>query len=287
MKQVTIANLEILVDEADKVIHIEEATDIPQGFEQEVTALYPGYEVWFMYHKATAPTERLREIALLLDDCIDMRLHPSEFKPYDTADAFRVISESDFEIFSSLHDKNSEDMFWTSQLIRENLSKWGVFLSRPNTPAAGYAIIFTKMANPKIGEVFYLQAHDPAQSRALLTAAVEYAFDVGNTEIVYMTDKDKSPKGANEQETAQSLGFRKKGVYQGYMLKVREKLSPQEILANEENLICNCPDTKCKWHGICKDCLALHRYHATIPNCLEIEIERKIGVSVDFINDRP
>ncbi|MCL2223066.1 MAG: hypothetical protein FWC20_11845, partial [Oscillospiraceae bacterium] len=64
-------------------------------------------------------------------------------------------------------------------------------------------------------------------------------------------------------------------------------LSPQEILANEENLICNCPDTKCKWHGICKDCLALHRYHATIPNCLEIEIERKIGVSVDFINDRP
>ena len=54
-----------------------------------------------------------------------------------------------------------------------------------------------------------------------------------------------------------------------------EKLRPLEILSNPENLKCNCPDVDCEWHGNCKDCVALHRYHATIPNCLEIAIENK------------
>ena len=63
------------------------------------------------------------------------------------------------------------------------------------------------------------------------------------------------------------------------------KLSPNEILSIEDNLICICPELDCEWHGICKDCIALHRYHATIPNCLGIEIEKQKGIKTDFIND--
>ena len=54
-----------------------------------------------------------------------------------------------------------------------------------------------------------------------------------------------------------------------------EKLHPSEILSNLENLKCTCPDIDCEWHGNCKDCVALHRYYATIPNCLEIVIDNK------------
>jgi len=58
-----------------------------------------------------------------------------------------------------------------------------------------------------------------------------------------------------------------------------KKLKPSEILATPDNLICTCPDTDCEWHGNCRDCVALHRYYATvgdyrIPNCLKIDVER-------------
>jgi len=57
------------------------------------------------------------------------------------------------------------------------------------------------------------------------------------------------------------------------------KLKPSEILAIPSNLACTCPDTQCKWHGNCRDCVALHRYYATvgdymIPNCLKINGEK-------------
>jgi len=53
------------------------------------------------------------------------------------------------------------------------------------------------------------------------------------------------------------------------------KLKPHEILAIDDNLKCTCPDVECEWHGNCKDCVSLHRYHATIPNCLEIALDGK------------
>lgn len=58
-----------------------------------------------------------------------------------------------------------------------------------------------------------------------------------------------------------------------------EKLTPFEILSVPDNLLCTCPDTECEWHGKCKDCIALHRYYATvgdckIPNCLKFYIEK-------------
>ena len=67
---------------------------------------------------------------------------------------------------------------------------------------------------------------------------------------------------------------------------MEKKLSPREILANPNNIECICPQTDCEWHGNCKDCIALHRYHATIPDCLDIEIENKKGIDITYINNR-
>ena len=52
-------------------------------------------------------------------------------------------------------------------------------------------------------------------------------------------------------------------------------MKPIEILADPNNLKCPCVDVECDWHGNCKDCVALHRYHATLPNCLEFVGNRK------------
>ena len=62
------------------------------------------------------------------------------------------------------------------------------------------------------------------------------------------------------------------------------KLRPHEILADKSNVVCICPDTDCTWHGNCRDCIALHRYHATIPSCLETELKNKKCINVDHIN---
>jgi hypothetical protein len=219
VKSVIIANIEILVDEVDKFIQVKDIADIPLGFEQEIITRYPEYETWFLYHKTSAPTERLEKIATLFDDCIDMRLKQSDFIDSVTSDVFRVSDKENFKIFASLHDKNSEDMFWTSNLIEEHFSKWGIFLSEPQSQETGYAIIHTELANLKIGEIFYLQSDSTEQSKALLASAVKYAFSMGKSEIVYMIDKSSKHIRANEQEAALSLGFRAVGLYQGYKLK--------------------------------------------------------------------
>jgi len=69
MKSVIIANVEIFVDEVDKFIQVKDLADIPLGFEQEIITRYPEYETWFLYHKTSAPTERLGKIATLLNNC--------------------------------------------------------------------------------------------------------------------------------------------------------------------------------------------------------------------------
>ena len=69
------------------------------------------------------------------------------------------------------------------------------------------------------------------------------------------------------------------------MKNYSDNLKPNEILADKDNLTCICPEADCEWHGNCKDCMALHRYHATIPNCLEIMIERKKGLDINYINE--
>ena len=68
---------------------------------------------------------------------------------------------------------------------------------------------------------------------------------------------------------------------------MKNKLKPHEILADQNNLKCICPNTDCEWHGNCKDCMALHRYHATIPDCLEIVINEQKGIDISHINKRP
>ena len=44
-----------------------------------------------------------------------------------------------------------------------------------------------------------------------------------------------------------------------------------KIVDDPENLKCTCPNTVCVWHGRCRECVAIHRYHKDhIPECFQL-----------------
>lgn len=41
---------------------------------------------------------------------------------------------------------------------------------------------------------------------------------------------------------------------------------------------CTCHKTACEWHGRCKECIALHRYHGDhVPTCLQPMLRDKVA----------
>ena len=49
-----------------------------------------------------------------------------------------------------------------------------------------------------------------------------------------------------------------------------DTLKNRALLESQEVLDCSCPYRRCEWHGKCRECVALHRYHAEhLPCCLQ------------------
>lgn len=58
-------------------------------------------------------------------------------------------------------------------------------------------------------------------------------------------------------------------------------LENRKIASNPENLKCTCTQTLCEWHGRCKECVALHRYHKDhVPACFQSFINDKLKAIV-------
>jgi hypothetical protein len=54
-------------------------------------------------------------------------------------------------------------------------------------------------------------------------------------------------------------------------------LENRRIVSDPNNTACPCPSTLCEWHGRCRDCVALHRYHGEhVPRCLQPILKDKI-----------
>ena len=54
-------------------------------------------------------------------------------------------------------------------------------------------------------------------------------------------------------------------------------LENRRLASNPEVMKCTCPNTLCEWHGKCKECVALHRYHNDhVPFCLQPMLSEKL-----------
>ena len=55
-------------------------------------------------------------------------------------------------------------------------------------------------------------------------------------------------------------------------------LENRKLAADPTVTACTCPNTLCDWHGKCKECIALHRYHKDhVPYCLQPIIREKVA----------
>ena len=68
-------------------------------------------------------------------------------------------------------------------------------------------------------------------------------------------------------------------------------LENRRLAADPQITKCPCPNPLCDWHGKCKECVALHRYHNDhVPVCLQPIISDKItalaGVVESFIEKK-
>lgn len=58
-------------------------------------------------------------------------------------------------------------------------------------------------------------------------------------------------------------------------------LRNRALAADPDVTRCTCPNHLCDWHGRCKECVALHRFHNDhIPVCLQPLIEDKLKALV-------
>ncbi len=54
-------------------------------------------------------------------------------------------------------------------------------------------------------------------------------------------------------------------------------LENRKLAADPSVTKCPCPNELCEWHGKCKECVALHRYHKEhVPFCLQSILRDKI-----------
>ena len=58
----------------------------------------------------------------------------------------------------------------------------------------------------------------------------------------------------------------------------------RRLAADEKITECACENTLCEWHGKCKECVALHRYHNDhLPRCLQSMVRNKLDDLVAVI----
>jgi hypothetical protein len=122
------------------------------------------------------------------------------------------ITENDFDVFSSLHDERNPEMYWTSERIKKDLTRWGIFVLYSGKQITGYILI--SMWNQTQAEIFCVEATESTHGESLITAASAYAFENGKIEVLYMADESTIGHKA-----ALTTGFCATGYYKGYEIK--------------------------------------------------------------------
>jgi hypothetical protein len=63
----------------------------------------------------------------------------------------------------------------------------------------------------------------------------------------------------------------------------QEILKNRAIAKDPSLTSCPCPKVRCEWHGKCKECVAIHRYHKDhLPECMQQYINPKLEAVVSI-----
>ena len=207
-------HMKLIITEDARHLQINEFyADNPEDLRniwQSLREKYSGYEIDFCYHNCDVPVDFMNEIgAKVLESCIETRLFPDKFASGGGLEVVTV-TESNFDMFASLHDKVSQGMFWTSERLKKtDLSRWLIYVHDES-----YVLMF--LGN-EVAEIYGLESNDRRIKELLLSKAAEYAFLANKANVLYMIDDD----APSELELAQSLGFVVCGKYVAYQTTIR------------------------------------------------------------------
>lgn len=114
------------------------------------------------------------------------------------------ITRDNFRLFSDLHSRHEEDMYWTSERIWNTFDGWKIFVFLREGKAAG-AIYFRIWENETMSEIFGVDFPDGIYNggvyRDLLTAALNDANRRGVKHMVFFNNEES-------QSDALACGFR-------------------------------------------------------------------------------
>ncbi len=197
-----------IVDEAGKHLQINDIrtddAEAAYAFWQSLRDRYLGYTVDFCFHDGNAPVALMAELGMSpLESCVETRLFRENFTHSSPIEA-TLVTRGGFSAFHALHDRASGGMYWTSNRIAEDPSRWCIYMLH-----ASYVLMC--MAD-NMAEVYALSASDCATGAALLSHAAEFAFDRGKPYALYMVDDDAPV----ERESARRAGFVETGRYAAY-----------------------------------------------------------------------
>ena len=200
--------MDIITWESDKHIQINDLNpdDLKNdpSFWRDIQNKYAGYEIDFCYHNCEIPVEFIAEIgAALLESCVETRLVQQNFTPICRFEP-TLVTNDNLSTFKALHDKANPGMFWTSEKISQDLSRWNIYMCEDSY------VMMSLWSD--VSEIFALEATNETTGAALLSAAAKFAFETVKTGVLFMIDDD----AIIHAKAAQSIGFVECGKYIAY-----------------------------------------------------------------------
>ena len=206
--------MEILLWEQNKHVQIndyhEDNIEVFRLFWSDLQNKHRGFTVDFCYHNCYVPVDFMTEInADVLESCIETRLSSEIFIPINNND-YVIITADNFEEFAKVHDDvhpPDGDMYWTSERIAEDLSKWLIYMNGDN-----YVLMHL---GDGIAEIYTYNVLEKSVGTALISKAAERAFNIGKTGVLCMVDDDRQ----GEIDMLRKVGFTACGTYVAYRAK--------------------------------------------------------------------
>lgn len=170
---------------------------------------FPGSELYLGF-----PRENTEAVAALREsgcECIEESYNDAlAFDAYtyqpENSGIIRVTREN-YSLFSELHSRTDQDMYWNSARILDALESWRIYVCIQNGKTAGALYFMDDALMPEIfGIDFPENIYDGGVYRSLLTAALNDAKRRGARHMIFFNESES-------QADALACGFRCIGEY--------------------------------------------------------------------------
>ena len=181
---------------------------------------YPNYRALFGFPKENIKANNyfIKNGYECVDSCLDMRLSTVDFKGAKQSNNIFKLSKSDFDSYASFHDKFFQNIYWTSNRLREAFDDWYTFVYIPKDTIEGS--VFIKVCDENTLEIFGLLVSDEYIGKGikevLLAQGLEILFkykpSIKQT-IFFINDVE-----SEELNIVEKVGFRYFSSYRCYQV---------------------------------------------------------------------